>query len=314
MRPIEFKELLVRLKRLPLNQRRELLEVLKEAEPPEDVVEIINARTEERQCCPSCGSTSAQRWGFEKGIQRYRCRECKRTYNALTGTNLAHLKRRDAWLSYAQAIADGKSLRKAAVLASINYTTAFRWRHRLLVSPRDHKDREMEGIVEADETYFLESFKGSRELPRQARKRGGTAATRGMSREQIAVLVVRDRSGRHFDEVLPVADQASIGRILPKLLTRESVLCTDGANVYKAVAKARGIAHEPLNHRHGGRIKQRVFHIQNVNAYDSRLKRWMSRFNGVATKYLPNYLGWHRMIEQSREALTPPKLLQRALG
>lgn len=27
-----------------------------------------------------------------------------------------------------------------------------------------------------------------------------------------------------------------------------------------------------------------VYHIQNVNSYHSRLKKWMDRFNGVATK------------------------------
>ncbi len=36
-----------------------------------------------------------------------------------------------------------------------------------------------------------------------------------------------------------------------------------------------------------GSLINKVYHIQNVNAYDSRLKGWMHRFNGVATKYLP---------------------------
>ena len=35
-------------------------------------------------------------------------------------------------------------------------------------------------------------------------------------------------------------------------------------------------------------------HINNVNAYDGRLKQGLARFNGVATKNLPNYLGWRR--------------------
>ncbi len=44
-----------------------------------------------------------------------------------------------------------------------------------------------------------------------------------------------------------------------------------------------------------GERRQGVFHIQNVNAYHSRLKTWMRRFNGVATKYLPSYLGAPRI-------------------
>ena len=38
-------------------------------------------------------------------------------------------------------------------------------------------------------------------------------------------------------------------------------------------------------------------HINNVNAYHGRLKQWLNRFNGVATKSLPNYLGWRRALE-----------------
>jgi len=84
----------------------------------------------------------------------------------------------------------------------------------------------------------------------------------------------------------------TLGLLLPQLLSNESVLCTDGAHVYKAVAKAYAIPHESLSFGKHGRVKARVFHIQNVNAYDSRLKGWMKRFAGVATKCLPNDLGW----------------------
>jgi hypothetical protein len=48
-----------------------------------------------------------------------------------------------------------------------------------------------------------------------------------------------------------------------------------------------------------------IYHIQNVNAYHSRLKKWIAKFNGVATKYLANYLGWHRL----RERLTQNTML-----
>ncbi len=39
------------------------------------------------------------------------------------------------------------------------------------------------------------------------------------------------------------------------------------------------------------------FHLNNVNAYHRRLKEWLRRFHGVATKNLPNYLGWRRTLE-----------------
>ena len=40
----------------------------------------------------------------------------------------------------------------------------------------------------------------------------------------------------------------------------------------------------------------------------------MARFHGVATRYLPNYLGWRRMLERYSAAITPERCLQEALG
>ena len=57
-----------------------------------------------------------------------------------------------------------------------------------------------------------------------------------------------------------------------------------------------------------------VFHIQNVNAYDSRLKNWMRRFHGVATKYLEHYLGWRRLLERYRGTISPMLCLNEAVG
>ena len=84
---------------------------------------------------------------------------------------------------------EGLSVCKASKKCEDHRTTSFRWRHRFLCALKDRKDRSLKGIVEADETFFLELFKGSKKLPRPARKRGGKAAKRGLSAEQIPVLI-----------------------------------------------------------------------------------------------------------------------------
>ena len=55
---------------------------------------------------------------------------------------------------------EGKSLAKTAELCGVHPTTAFRWRHRFLGAPAADKPRKLSEIVEADETFILESFKG----------------------------------------------------------------------------------------------------------------------------------------------------------
>ena len=164
--------------------------------------------------------------------------------------------------------------------------------------PAQTKAHRLQGIVEADETYFPDSCKGQRHLDRPARKRGHPIYARGTGKGQIPVSVVRDRSGATADFKLRAADTTEIVPPLRALLAQDAVLCTDGASVYRAVAKKLGVTHRAINLSAGIRGIAGVYHVQNVNAYDSRLKGWMERFHGVATKYLENYLRWRRELER----------------
>jgi transposase-like protein len=134
--------------------------------------------------CPHCQSMVIAKWGTANGLKRYRCKACKATFNALTGTPLAQLHKRELWQEHAQALVDGIALRKVAGRIGVHLETAFRWRHRFLKAHKTVKPKSLQGTVEADETYFLHSEKGSRKLKRPAHKRGGKATKRGLSDEQ----------------------------------------------------------------------------------------------------------------------------------
>ncbi len=248
-------------------------------------------------------------------LQRYRCKDCHATFNALTGTALARLRHKDKWLRYSQQLIEGNSLRKSAVACDVHRNTTLRWRHRFLHQPCEHKAEQLQGIVEADETYFRESFKGRhRQMPRPAHKRGTPAAKRGLSSEQIPVLVCRDRSGHTADYVLKQDNAFFILAALKAVLAQDCILCSDSSRAMGAAVRKLGIVHRPINLSAGIRVIGKVYHLQNVNAYDSRLKEWMRRFHGVATRYLPNYLGWRRMLDQAREGLTSAAMLSAALN
>lgn len=266
--------------------------------------------------CPYCQASGdgLRPWGQSHGLSRYRCHTCGRTCNPLSGTPLARLRKRDQWLRYGQALIEGVSVRAAARQCQIDKNTAFLWRHRFLQQAARHRATHESGIVEADETFFLESFKGQRHLARPARRRGGVGRTRGTSPDQIPVLVVRDRGGQTADFRLERLDAPHIIAVLRPLIDPDAILCTDGANAYKTFARVTGVAHRPLNVQQGVRVLEGVFHIQNVNAYDSRLKTWLRRFNGIATKYLDNYLGWRRLLERYRDRISPALCLAEAAG
>lgn len=176
--------------------------------------------------CPHCQAPAAQLapWGWSRGLRRYRCRACGRTCNTLTGSALAHLRKADCWQAYSQALIDGLTLKQAERVCGVHKNTAFLWRHRFLRAAAGHRDTRESGIARADETFFLESFKGQRRLPRPARMRGGAGATRGTGKDQIPVMVVRDREWHATVFQLDKPDAAHVRDPLLPLIDCESVL------------------------------------------------------------------------------------------
>src|SRR5208337_2659184 len=72
-----------------------------------------------------------------------------------------------------------------------------------------------------------------------------------------------------------------------------------------AYAKKHGIEFETIIASKGEHVHEKVLHLQNVNAAVSRFKKWLARFNGVASKYLPNYLAWRRRLETGEIPFAP---------
>jgi transposase-like protein len=314
MKLTEFKAWMESIERMSRNQRDKLRKRLEGKENTDEVIALIERNQDDKPACPHCKASNLYRWGKTSELQRYRCRECNRTFNALTGTPLARLRHKDKWFKYEQTMIQGLSIRKSADSCKIAKNTSFKWRHRFLQIPATRQPSKMNGIVEADETYFLESFKGQRRLPRSARKRGGKAVKKGTSKEQVPVLVVRDRHGETANCILHGTSARQIEPALIPLLNKDVILCTDGLPTYKQIARQANIVHRPVNIAAGQRVMSNIYHIQNVNAYDSRLKQWMRKFHGVATRYLGSYLGWHRMIDRLGQSITPTLCFLASLG
>ncbi|WP_019868309.1 IS1595 family transposase [Methylovulum miyakonense] len=310
----DFKELLSSLCGLSHHQRNVAKAALDRQTDLPEVIEVVETRFELKPACPHCAGILLSRYGFASGLQRYRCQSFRKTFNALTGSPLARLRHKPKWPGYLAALAESKTVRESAAEAGVHRNTSFRWRHRFLDGISLDYPGALEGITEADETYLLESDKGKRNLSRQPRKRGGSAQKRGISDEQVCILVARDRSGHTLDFVTGNGQLARtrLSEALKRLLATDALLVSDGNPTYSAFCRTEGISHEAVNLSQHQRVKG-AYHIQNVNAYHSRFKLWLDRFHGVATDYLPHYLGWRRVFEQHHNP-TPQWLLNAALG
>jgi transposase-like protein len=266
------------------------------------------------ECCPRCRKSDIRPWGFRSGVPRYRCRSCNSAFNPVSGSPLAGLRYKDKWLVYAKCLLESKTIRACAKECGISIPTAFRWRHRFLKMLDELKPSELKGIIEVDETLFLASKKGDRHLGRSPRKRGGTAEKPGQSPEQVRVLVARDRNSSTTDFIVPNGTASAVESVLASVIADDSILCTDGSLALAAFAERQKIFHLSLNLSAGERVVLKTFHIQNVNAYHSRLKKWMERFNGVSTKWLSRYLGWWRILDSMKDRITPSHIMNYSLS
>src|SRR5277367_588339 len=80
----------------------------------EDALGTTSVERVAAQGCPRCAGREVVGWGRSHGLLRFRCKSCGRTFNALTKTPMAHLRKKDRWLDHARAMIEGKSLAKTA--------------------------------------------------------------------------------------------------------------------------------------------------------------------------------------------------------
>lgn len=314
MRQQQMTRLMSSLPKLTDHQRQQLAAALNRLSDRNQAREVIEAHAREHRQCPHCHSTAVVKNGSANGLQRFKCRQCARSFNALTGTPLARLHWRDKWIAHAAALSESLSLNQVARRLGVAQSTAFRWRHRFLACPKSMQAHLLQGIAEADESYFLISCKGQRGLLRKARRRGGKALAGGKSWQCTSVLMARDRAGATANVILASNKAANVQAALAPMLPCDTVLCTDGSVTLGSAARALGVQHHAVNLSRGIRVNG-PWHVQNVNAYVSRLRLWMRRFKGVATKYLDDYLGWYRMLDRfPAEGPQPATLLGLAIG
>ena len=278
-------------------QRHEALAVLSGRSEGAASKAAIELGVDEARRCPHCSSEGAVSRGMARGLRRYQCKGCGRTFNALSGTPLSGLHHKERWLSFGASLAEGETVKASAARCDVAVSTAFRWRHRFLAAARSDSE-VLKGIVEADETYVLESRKGARGLGRKARRRGGKAKKRGLSREQVPVLMAADRSGTTVSAVLPRVDAAALTAALDPVVAKDALLVSDGGASYPPCAAALGVSHEALNRSMGERVRGDL-HVQTVNSRHSRhsrLKDFLRPRRGIATRYLDNYLSWFHLV------------------
>ena len=120
-----FQEWLSGIEQLSPAQRQQAEAVFPGASDRSASLAAVEASVGEDRQCPHCGTPGAVSRGKARGLRRYQCKGCKKTFNAATGTPLAGLHRKDRWLAFGTCLADGLTVRASAQRCGFAVNTAF---------------------------------------------------------------------------------------------------------------------------------------------------------------------------------------------
>ena len=287
------------------------------SEPQKDSKEdyLKQVRFKSEITCPHCSSKRIVKNGRYNGSQRYLCKDCRKTFNVATNSLLSFTKKPlSVWRKYIHCMIEKKTIRQCAKECGLSVKASFNWRHKILDALQNMASNvNLNGIIEADETFFRLSFKGNHrrfKLPRQSYKRGTKATKRGLSKEQVCVPCAVNRDGLSVAKISNLGKPSvlSLRKVFDGRMIEDSVLVTDKNYSYSLLSELSNLNLVQIK---GGKRSKGIFNIQHINNYHSRLKGFMRPFHGVATKYLNNYLIWHNLVNYAKETLEEKEVIMR---
>ncbi len=259
---------------------------------------LEHIRWPEGPVCSHCGVINHAYKTKKPGWYRCAEKECRKDFTVTTGTVMerSHIPL-NKWLMafyMLNASKKGVSAHQLHRALGLDYKSAWFMCHRIREAMRSGGLGPLGGegkIVEADETYY-----GRTERPRTAAYRKGRPYTKGgksgpANKRPIVALVERGGNVRTFH--VPVADQATVEKIVKENIDRESRLHTDESRLYFNTADTFA-AHETVHHTSGEYVRYedgRAIHTNSAEGYFSIFKRGMRGvYQHCKEKHLHRYL------------------------
>jgi len=104
MTPSKFNQLLKELKHLTDEQEQKLIAHVQTPDAEHKIIAALEKRLIDSPECPHCASGVINRHGKKGGMQRYRCKNCLKTFTATTNTPFARLRHKEKWLDYGRNV------------------------------------------------------------------------------------------------------------------------------------------------------------------------------------------------------------------
>ena len=228
------------------------------------------------KCCPICGGIHYIKHGLYKGIQRYKCKECNKTFSKTTNSLWSYSKKNpELWIEFIELMVEKKSLRFCAEKLNISLVTAFYWRHKVLYGlSLEGTPNSLHGIIYIAKTILPENFKGCRNI-------GFDFTTH--RRRNIWIIGAKGDEDSMFVKPIfkDIWDWKTFNKKVYSKIEKKSYIVPYGDR-YIGVAAKEHNKKRVLEVKGDDRLKYFILNLEN----------WIGVFCGVATKYLQRYLSF----------------------
>lgn len=269
----------------------------------DETIDFVNGKMEENADnkpippCPHCKSVSVKRNGRKDGRQRFQCKNCGKSFGETTNAAVFQSHCGEAvWKQVIRDTVTGVPIDETAENIAVSHSTIFNMRHKILLALEVEESRNptvLNDVCELDDTYVLESYKGTK-LPddfwRAPRKHGAVAQKRGISNEYVGICTGVQRDG---DAISMTVTRATPGkedvmRVFENRIGEEALILCDGATSYTALGEscACPVQNVTVDGTKGGKG---FYNINTVNSFHSFIKNRYVQYRGVSTKYLNRY-------------------------
>ena len=260
-----------------------------EAIPDEDaaIAHFEAIRWKQGEYCFRCGHDHIYRYTSKR---LYKCAQCAERFSIRAGTIFedSRLPLR-TWMLAIWFISSHKKGIASTQLAKdlgVTQKTAWFMMHRLRHAASTRAfNRQLEGMVEADETFV-----GGKAKNLHKDKRGKSGKTGGAGKPIVAGAI--ERKGRIIAKVVPNVRADTLTEFVRGAVSqRADILVTDKYVGYKHIGKAFPyVPHIAIDHAAGEYVRG-LFHTNSIESYWSQLKRQIFGIHHwVSGKHLGRYV------------------------
>jgi transposase-like protein len=251
-------------------------------------LEGIRTRKLNKISCPHCQSEAIVKYGIYKKEQRYKCKDCGRTFNPNTGTLLNWSHYKEKWGDFIETMGKDMSLREAGEALGISYSALFYWRHKIMKVLNQKSDEKLNGIIEMAKLnlLYLDKYHPQKEEDEDKDYFEGDEPEK---RDKVYLTFLYQRNNR-LDSFIYSDNTRTMDFIcgISNEIDKKSRICLNVNYPFRLPLLYNKIKILDISKR------KFCYNAKTAVKLLSGFITWMKKFRGVSSKYLTMYAAFYK--------------------